>query len=80
MGIDIAVTISENYPKTVPGNNASHVQDDQKDQHSQLSSLVDGKRDTQQSSVHSPAKDAKTSVFNREFHKHIFIIVTKHKA
>lgn len=47
---------------TVPENNVNHVRDDQEDQRSKLSSLDDGMKEIQQSSVHSPAKDAKTSL------------------
>lgn len=38
-----------------PENSANHVQDDQEDPHSSLSSLADVKQETQQFSVHCPA-------------------------
>lgn len=43
------------YQKT-PENNVNLFQGDQANQHSLLSSLADGKQETQQSSVHSPAR------------------------
>lgn len=39
-----------------PENSVNLVQDDQANQHSLLSSLADGKQETQQSSVRSPKK------------------------
>jgi hypothetical protein len=52
------------FIKKTPENSVNLVQDDRANQHSLLSSLVDGKQETRQSSVHSPARGFNSQIKN----------------